>query len=137
MCKSCLPGYYLSPKEYTDSNADYYRFGTCEPCPEEFCTCKTPTLECSGCISLLGYYWNSVNKTCVNCQSNCKTCKNADTCSVCDDGYYLDTTTGACSVCTGNCFTCTFTSEVEKCNKDKCFNGFYFDTDTSECLECL
>lgn len=72
-----MPGYYLSAKEYTGSNsADSYKFGTCEPCSnntDNFCICKTPIgtadPECSGCIpGLSGYYWDSVNKTCVNCQ---------------------------------------------------------------------
>jgi len=51
-----------------------------------------------------GYYL--LHSVCYLCISNCLTCSNAYSCSLCDSGYYLTTLT-TCSPCSvNNCASC-------------------------------
>lgn len=95
----------------------------------------------------MGYYANTTNNQCTNCDSSCNKCfgglntnclacnsgslisSNNSCSSSCGDGYY--SSNGVCNVCTLGCKTCNSASICTSCAT---INGVYYYLNSSACL---
>ena len=120
------------------------------------CTCPNGSYDFLGrsCIEDCpqGYYeFTNGSNTCVECPSNCISCRSSTNCLKCTNSYSLlknSSTTGECVVycpsayyhdtkqflclpCLDNCETCT-NSEERTCTK--CHSGFFLNTKENKCV---
>lgn len=90
VCETCASGFYLSQST-----------GTCKVCSEGAQTCTFSAVQ----TCKQGYYL--LNSICFYCISNCLSCSDAYSCSLCRSGYYL-TSQSTCSPCQiSNCASCS------------------------------
>ena len=123
----CPVGYYFDSSEVS-----------CQICDESCKSCSgMGTADCHTCNNSLylqsangpnyckidckeGFYQYSWNRTCLNCDDSCKTCKylGLNNCLTCPDGLFLQVPPGP-SYC-----------------RSSCLSGFYQDNSTNECKIC-
>jgi hypothetical protein len=126
LCEACASQFYLSQSTWT-----------CNLCPAGSKSCTFSAVQ----QCLPGYYL--VNSICLYCISNCQTCSDAYTCSVCNTGYFL-TNQLTCSPCvapycsacdqTGLCSLCSSNRFGQTC--DLLCPSFCQICDNSICYQC-
>ena len=146
--QKCEDGYY-----YKDNKGACVICG----CKDGKCDSAKTTGECQADVSCIsGYYIDEANgNKCDNCEANCKTCDDKNTCSICNDGFYKNN--DVCVKCSTSCEDC-FTNKAQ-CKEAVCkalFNladssqdcsgtspstdckdGYYFKTATEGCVKCV
>ncbi|KRX03297.1 Insulin-like growth factor binding protein, N-terminal [Pseudocohnilembus persalinus] len=181
-CQSCDDNYYLNPNSSTCGNAASCPAGTypnsgsnlCAACNTGCVTCvNSSTVGCGSCQN--GYYllansadtskwvctqncpsgqWeNPGTVTCVDCDTNCKTCDNSQTdCITCKTNYYLTGTSPnrSCVACDSRCKGCyasgntactsCATTAYKIVGTDTCVTtcpaGYYASISTNTCQLC-
>jgi len=138
-CDSSDPSKCATCEDSLYPNGD----GACV-CSAEHCTaCGTEAGVCDDCVT--GSYRDTEDENkCKQCNSECATCENGDSCLTCARGYYNagDETGVSCVACAiAHCDVCT----SESCTKcvsgytgdacDKCADGYF--NDTGECKKCF
>ncbi|EAR91957.3 variant specific surface protein S2, putative (macronuclear) [Tetrahymena thermophila SB210] len=174
-CKSCQEGYFLqstnegntcvtcNPSNYDPINLQ------CITCQSNCTTCKSinkcvlcdsgyyllgissNTNQCVLC-SESGYYADSINNKCIQCDNNCSTCDSTNNCTSCNSGYFLltisntnscvscsgpgyygDTTSKLCIKCQNNCQACDSSNSCISC-----INGYFLLTssNSNQCVDC-
>ena len=112
--------------------------------------CNDHCIDCSVlviCSSCEDHYYLNWYKSCDECYSVCKTCKDSpDECTSCYDGYYLsnkkclkcNSNCKACSNSANHCLSCDkgyYLISGNKCNK--CPNTCNTCNNENKCLTCL
>ena len=177
-CTACKPGFFLQPASTIclDSCPSGYWGNTtnnvCSACDTACSTCTGPSYkQCSDCNSgyflqpgrrpratclsscPIGYGEDSVNNTCVMCDSSCSVCTGSSNtqCSICNEGFFLqpapstttcldscpagywqDTTNHICASCDISCSQCTgpLNSQCSACNP-----GYVLQPSSATCLK--
>jgi proprotein convertase subtilisin/kexin type 5 len=131
-CMKCKDSFYLT------------KSGRCESCMSNCKTCDD-AFKCTKCDEAKNYYLSlpkgeactlcssatgkfrveTSPKACWSCPSNCITCTDGQTCTICEDGWYLKG--GLCLECDKNCSCCT---DINTCTG--CQAGFYFRTEVND-----
>ena len=115
-CKVCDDGFFVSNYK-------------CYKCSDPNCkSCSGSADNCQTCYD--GYYLSylSSNKSCLPCQSPCKTCSSDTICISCFDDYFL--LSSVCYNCNVNCKT----KENDNCKCKTCYYGYYLSN--YQCLKC-
>lgn len=112
----------------------------CEKCSDKCVCVETSTNRCSGCISEIGYLFNSTSHTCIACAANCTRCVETFTkCTECATGYKL--IDNKCEECPSNCNSdkCKVSTVegVSKtvCDPSGCENGWLYNDALKNCSE--
>ncbi|EAR99173.1 proprotein convertase subtilisin/kexin type 5 (macronuclear) [Tetrahymena thermophila SB210] len=69
-------------------------------------------------------YFNTDQKQCVSCATNCLSCSDSDNCDQCTSGMYWNQNTNTCSPCHSSCTSCSGPSHKE-CLKCKDIKNLY------------
>jgi proprotein convertase subtilisin/kexin type 5 len=102
LCEACASQFYLSQSTWT-----------CSLCPVGAQTCTFSAIQ----QCLPGFYL--INSICLFCISNCQTCIDAYSCSICNSGYYL-TSQQTCLPCQGSyCSSCDQTGTCSLCSNNR------------------
>lgn len=60
---------------------------------------------------------------CAGCLSNCNTCQDFVTCTLCNSGYYVASNSSACLPCPNNCMVCQSSSVCTSCAEGYILSG--------------
>lgn len=120
-CQTCNPGFLYNPN-----------LKACRPCLPSCEVCTGP-LTCQKCLGNMAFVPNqnlTLPGKCVNCSSNCLSCKNETTCMQCEPKFFL-TPENYCKGCQTNCEFCRNSTVCEKCAPN-----MYFHATQKVCVNC-
>lgn len=102
----------------------------CPECDSNCLECSLKANSCTSCPSKTNL--NPKTSTCYPCISNCDSCKDETSCSICSLTYYYEETKKQCSKCITNCDKCTNGKDCVLCSEG---TTFIEDNGSISCLK--